>query len=239
MSSPVVCESDGKVTTITLNRPEVGNRITNEMLGIIKRMIEDAAASRAIVLRGAGAHFCQGREVPRQAPGQILSALEARHIHAEPFLQLAGAFERSAVPIVGVIRGQVSGGGCALAGLCDVTIASDDATFQLPEMHHGIPPCLAMAALCRRMPRKALVYWVFSTEPIDAATALSLGILSQVVALANLEKAVTALLHKLVAYAPTAAQAVKQYMRSAPELNTEAAAELAANLLANVVSSHR
>jgi enoyl-CoA hydratase len=239
MSSPVLCESDGKVTTITINRPEVGNRIANEMLGTIQGMIEGAAGSRVIVLRGAGEHFCRGREVPRPAPGQILSAMEARQLHAEPFLALASAFERVDTPIVGVIRGEVSGGGVALAALCDVTIASEDATFVLPEMHHGIPPCLAMAALCRRMPRKALVHFVYSTDPLDAATALSLGIVSQVVPLAELEKAASALVHKLVEYAPTAVQAVKQYMRSAPELDSQAAADLGGNLLANVVSSLR
>jgi enoyl-CoA hydratase/carnithine racemase len=106
-------------------------------------------------------------------------------------------------------------------------------------MHHGIPPCLAMAALCRRMPRKALVHWVYAADPIDAAKALSLGIVSEVVALAELEKAASALVHKLVAYAPTAVQAVKQYMRSAPELDSQAAADLGGNLLANVVSSLR
>jgi enoyl-CoA hydratase/carnithine racemase len=239
MSSPVLCESDGKVTTITLNRPEVGNRVTNEMLGIIRQMIEDAAGTRAIVLRGTGENFCQGREIPKLAPGQVLSAIEAKQIHTEPMLKLAGAFEHVSVPIVGIVRGKVSGGGCALAGLCDVTIASDDTTFELPEMHHGIPPCLAMAVLCRRMPRKALVHLVYSTDPIDAKTALALGLISRVVPVPELEKEAAALVHKLVDYAPAAAQAVKQYMRSAPDLDTQAAAELASNLLANVVSSHR
>ena len=129
MSSPVLCDSDGKVTTITLNRPEVGNRVTNEMLGTIRQMIEDAAGTRAIVLRGTGENFCQGREIPKLAPGRVLSAIEAKQIHTEPMLKLAGAFEHVSVPIVGIVRGKVSGGGCALAGLCDVTIASDDTTL--------------------------------------------------------------------------------------------------------------
>src|SRR5262249_52290014 len=156
---------------------------------------------------GAGAHFCQGREVPRPAPGQILSALEAKQIHADPFLSLAAAFERTAAPIVGVIRGQVSGGGCAIAGLCDVTIAAADATFVPPEVHHGIAPCLAMAGLGRRMPRKALVHWVYPADPLDAAAALPLGLVGQVVPPAELDRAADALVKKLLGYAPTAVQA--------------------------------
>jgi len=239
MSDPVLCESDGKVTTIILNRPDAGNRITNEMFATIGKMAEAAAASRAIVIRAAGDNFCLGRQLPPIAPGQIITALEAKQLHTEPVLSLAAIFERVAAPIVGVVRGKVSGGGCAVAGLCDVTIASEDATFQLPEMHHGIPPCLAMAALCRRMPRKALVHLVYSTDPIDAATALSLGIVSKVVPLARLEAEAAALVRKLAEYPLPATQAVKQFMRSGPDLDSQAAAELAGNLLANVVSSYR
>ena len=239
MADPILLKSDGKLTTITLNRPDVGNRVTNEMLGTLKTMIEGADASRAIVIRAAGDDFCHGRQLPPATPGQILTATEAKTLHAEPVLSLAGAFERAAPPIVGVVRGKVSGGGCAIAGMCDVTIAADNATFQLPEMHHGIPPCLAMAALCRRMPKKSLVHLVYSTEPIDAATAFALGLVSKVVPLAKLDAEADALIDKLTHYAQPATQAVKLYMRSAPYLDLGAAADLAGNLLSNVVSSQR
>src|SRR5262249_35380304 len=150
MSAQVLCGEDGGVTTITLNRPDVGNRITNEMVLTVARMIDAAAGSHAIVLRGAGADFCLGRELPPGA-GDVPTALEAREVQAAPILKLAEAFTRASAPVVGVVRGRTTGGGCALAGLCDLTLASDDATFQLPEMQHGIPPCLAMAALAQRV----------------------------------------------------------------------------------------
>src|SRR5262249_60882777 len=136
-----------------------------------------------------------GRRLPRRTRGQLPTATEAKPLQAEPVLSLAGAFERAAPPIVGVVRGKVSGGGCAIAGMCDVTIAADNATFQLPEMHHGIPPCLAMAALCRRMPKKSLVHLVYSTDPIDAATAFTLGLVSKVAPLAKLDAEAAALVY--------------------------------------------
>ena len=234
-ASPVLCETAGQITTITLNRPEVGNRLTNEMAATVRQMI-DAADGRVIVLRGAGENFCLGRELPAKAH-ETLTALEAKDIHTEPILSLCAAFERSPLPIVGVVQGKAMGGACALAAMCDVTIAADNAVFQLPELNHGIPPCLAMAALARRVPRKAVVHLVYSTDPIDAATALSIGLISRVVSRADLDAAARALVDKLAQFSPPAVQAVKQFMRSAPDLGSQAAADLAANLLANVVSS--
>jgi enoyl-CoA hydratase/carnithine racemase len=236
MASPLLREDDGTVTTLTLNRPEVGNRLTNDMAADLRRLIQEAANSRVIVLRGAGENFCLGRELPPEAHGQ-LSALEAKRIHTEPILNLCAAFENSPAPIIGVVQRKAMGGATAIAAMCDITLASDDAVFQLPEMHHGIPPCLAMSALARRVPRKAIVYMVYSTDPIDAATALALGLVSRVVPRAELETAASALITKIAHYAPAPVAAVKQYMRFAPELESAAAAELAGNLLANVVSS--
>jgi enoyl-CoA hydratase/carnithine racemase len=234
-ANPVLCRQDGQVTTITLNRPEVGNRLTNEMAATMRQMIE-AAQGRVIVLRGAGENFCLGRELPPAAHGP-LTALEAKDIHTEPILSLVAAFERSRLPIVGVVQGKAMGGACALAAMCDVTIAADNAAFQLPELNHGIPPCLAMAALARRVPRKAVVHLVYSTDPIDAATALSIGLISRAVPRAELDAVANGLVDKLTQFSPSAVQAVKQFMRSAPDLDSQAAADLAANLLANVVSS--
>ena len=234
-ASPVLCEQDGQITTITLNRPEVGNRLTNDMAATVRQMI-DAAQGHVIVLRGAGENFCLGRELPAKAH-ETLSALEAKDTHTEPILTLCAAFERSPLPIIGVVQGKAMGGACAFAAMCDVTIAADNAVFQLPELNHGIPPCLAMAALARRVPRKAVVHLVYSTDPIDAATALSIGLISRVVPRANLDAAARTLVDKLAQFSQPAVQAVKQFMRSAPDLDSQAAADLAANLLANVVSS--
>jgi enoyl-CoA hydratase/carnithine racemase len=201
-------------------------------------MVSEALQSQVIVLRGAGENFCLGRELPAQA-SEPLTALASQDVHTEPILSLAAAFERTAVPIIGVVRGKVVGGGCAIAALCDVTIASEDATFQLPELQHGIPPCLAMAVLAPRVPLKAIVHLVYSAEPIEARRALAIGLVSDVLPGAELEGRAKALVERLCSFPRPAVQAVKRYMRSAPALDREAAAELARNLITNVVTSLR
>jgi enoyl-CoA hydratase/carnithine racemase len=121
--------------------------------------------------------------------------------------------------------------------LCDVVIASDDATFVLPEMTRGIPPCLAISALARRVPRKALTHLVLSAEPIDAPTALAIGLVSRVVPKAELDNVAKGFIAKMSGYPPAMTRTVKEYMRSAPELDPTAAADLASNIMATVMSS--
>src|ERR1700746_1833334 len=65
--------------------------------------------------------------------------------------------------------------------VADITIASDAATFQVPEMLHNILPTMVMSALADRATRKALAYLVYSTKPVSAERALSYGIVSDVV----------------------------------------------------------
>ena len=238
MSNYLRCETTGSLTTITLNRPECGNLVSNEMGAELAGMIEAAAGSQLIVLRGAGDNFCLGRDsAALRAAGPFKTALEMRRGNTEPALAVYGAFRRVKVPVLGIVQGKAIGFGCALAGLCDVTIASDDAQFQLPEMDHGIPPCLAMSALLGNVAPKAIMYLVYSTELIDAARAREMGLVSKVVARRDLEKEAEAFIKKTLARVPAAVPAVKEYMRSAPRMEPQAAADFGSTLLAGVLSS--
>jgi enoyl-CoA hydratase/carnithine racemase len=239
MPTPILCETRDGVTTVTLNRPEIGNRITNDMAGTLATLIDSARDARVIVLKGAGNDFCLGRDLPHPDPAKPPSAVDVRNNDTEPMLSLFARFQRTSAPIVAIVQGKVQGGACAIVGLCDVTIASDDSTYVLPEMQRGIPPCLAMTALARRMPRKALTHLVYSGDPIDAQTALAFGIVSRVVAREKLEAEGEAFIRKLVGYSDATVRTVKEYMRSAPELEFQAAADLASNIMATVMSSRR
>src|ERR671922_1244798 len=196
MPDPILTEKDGDVTTITLNRPEAGNRQTDATWAEVTNMIDAAAQdSRLIVFKGAGDDFCLGRE----AMGQPAPALEAYTMRerSDTIFNLYGAFRNAKVPIIGVVQGRAVGLGCALAALCDITMASDRDRFQLPEMAHNIMPTIAMSALVDRVARKAGTYLVDSTQEIDAHKALVIGLVSDVVAANDLDKAAAALVNRL------------------------------------------
>ena len=235
MAEPILKQKEGDVTTIILNRPEAGNRQTDATWAEVTKMLDAAAqASRVILFKGAGDDFCLGREAMGQ-PSPILEAYGVRD-RSETIFNLYGAFRNAKVPIIGVVQGRAVGLGCALAALCDITIASDRARFQLPEMSHRIMPTIAMSALVDRLPRKAATYLVYSTQEIDAHKALTFGLVSNVVPTGKLDAAVTSLVEHFKKTPLAALLAVKEYARSAFSMSTQAANDFARNLHATVNS---
>lgn len=233
MAEPIIEEQSADITTLILNRPEVGNRQTDATWAQLTETINAAAkTSRLIVLKGAGDDFCLGREAMGQ-PTPVLEAYAMRE-RSETIFSLYGAFRNARVPILGVVQGRAVGLGCALAALCDITVASDRARFQLPEMAHNIMPTIAMSALVDRVPRKAATYLIYSTQEIDAHQALTFGIVSNVVTAHELDAAVVNLIDRLKKTPLPALLAVKEYAKSAFGLGTQAATDFARNLHATV-----
>ncbi len=238
MSNFILRERVGEITTITINRPDIGNRVSDSMAVELTDMIDNAAKdSHLILLKGAGDEFCLGREtMGHRAPGPLPEAYVLRE-KIDVIFDAYEAFRQSNVPVVGVVQGRAVGFGCALAALCDITVASDRATFQLPEMAHNIMPTIAMSALVDRVPRKALMYLVYSTDEVDAALALSFGLVSLVVPADRLVSAVEHLVTAIKNSPKPAVMAVKEYARSALRMDTQAANDFARNLHATINSS--
>jgi enoyl-CoA hydratase len=237
MSDPVLKHKDGDITTITLNRPESGNRQTDETWAQVTQMLNAAAQeSRLILFKGAGADFCLGRESmgqPPPTPGPEAYAVRDR---SEIIFNLYGAFRSAKAPIIGIVQGRAVGLGCALAALCDITLASEKARFQFPETAHRIMPTIAFSALVDRVPRKAATYMIYSTAEIDAQQALTFGIVSNVVPAGELEAKVSELAEHFRKMPLPAVFAVKEYARTAFDMSTQAATDLARNLHATVNS---
>ena len=237
MADPVVMQKDGDIVTITLNRPEAGNRQTDATWAQVTQMFDDASkSSRLILFKGAGDDFCMGREAMGQAqPGPAPEAYAVRD-RAETIFNLYGTFRNARVPVIGVVQGRAVGLGCALAALCDITIASDRARFSFPETAHRIMPTIAFSALVDRMPRKAATFMMYSAQEIDAHKALTFGLASNVVPASDLESAVGTLVEHLKKMPLAAVLALKEYARTAFGMSTQAATDFARNLHATVNS---
>ena len=236
MSDDILTRRSGPVFEVILNRPGDGNAATDAMAADLTRIIGEAAqTSHFIVLRGAGSDFCVGRSSMGRPAGS-LEALDRRR-SSEVIFDCYGAFRQSPVPIVGVVQGRALGFGCALAALCDITIASDAATFQVPEMAHNILPTMVMSSLIDRVPRKALTYLVYSTAVISAMRALSVGLVSEVVPAADLEGQVQTLAAALLKAPRPAVLGAKEYARSAFTMDIHGAVDFARNLHATINSS--
>ena len=100
-----------------------------------------------------------------------MTPLQVRHPVAEVPLALYAAVKEARAPTLAIVQGEALGVGCALAGVCDLTIAAEDAIFQVPELDHNIAPTLVMWALLNRASYKTAAHLVYTRERIGAQRA--------------------------------------------------------------------
>ncbi|HXF33231.1 MAG TPA: enoyl-CoA hydratase/isomerase family protein [Candidatus Acidoferrales bacterium] len=231
----MLSKQNGPVLEITINRPDDGNKATDDMARELTALLHGAShAAELVVLRGAGNDFCLGRA--RGRPPESNDPLARRGAY-DTIFDCYAAFRRAEIPVVGVIQGAAAGFGCALAALCDITIAAKSATFQVPEMGHNIFPGMVLSSFVDRVPRKALAYLVYTTATIDAERALTFGIVSEVVPADALEETVGKVTAALLKAPRPARLAVKEFARAALDMNVQGAVDFARNLHATINSS--
>jgi len=191
----IIYETQGPVATITLNRPDALNAISQQMTTELHRALDEADADarvRAIILTGAGRGFSAGYDIARRPEGR--SSLDGRGVEHAEFLKDwwtrdAASTQRLlhlwhlGTPIIAAVHGWVMGGGFWYSLACDITLAADDAVFAQPEVRHTSNTTILFAALAGW---KAAHRYALTGDHLDAAEALRLGIVNEVVPRAQL-----------------------------------------------------
>jgi len=233
----ILTKQDGPVLHVTINRPDSGNAVTDDMVRELTRVIGEASkTSDIVVLRGAGKDFCVGRAGMGARP-EVEPTAFARRNFSDVVFDAYGAMRNCPIPIVCVVQGGAHGFGCAIAAACDITIASDKATFSVPEMAHQIMPTMVMSSFVDRVPRKAMAYLVYSMFEVSSERALSYGIVSDVVPAARLDGHVEKLLEAMLKAPSISLRSAKEYVRTAPDMPVAGAVEYARNLHATINSA--
>ena len=183
-------EKAAPVVTLTLNRPETLNAINPQLTAELHRALDEADADsevRAIILTGAGRAFSAGYDIGRRPDGK--SALDPAGIEVADFLKrwwtnddassrrLQHIWQLSK-PVIAAVHGWVMGGGFWYSLACDITIAADDSVFAQPEVRHISNTTILFAALAGW---KAAHRYGLTGDHFDAAEALRLGIVNEVV----------------------------------------------------------
>jgi enoyl-CoA hydratase len=234
MSNELLVQQDGPILRVTINRPEQGNGMSDAMALELASLLDRAHDSvEMVLLRGAGADFCIGRVRDPNA-GPPSPEAYVRREEYDAIFECYSAIRRCQVPVVGVIQGRAMGFGTAVAALCDVSIASDAATFNIPEMAHNIMPTMVMSALFDRMNRNAILWMTYSRDFINAERAMAYGLVSTVVPAAKLEEEVEQFCMRLTGAPRPAIRGLKEYLRVAPTMNAQAATDYARSLHAMV-----
>jgi enoyl-CoA hydratase/carnithine racemase len=228
----------GAVARIDLGRPDEGNALTRDMMRSLSQLIRVQAADPAVsvvVLEAQGSHFCRGRD-GRGESSAGLSPYEVRVQMMGAVLGVYEAINAAPIPVVAAVQGSAIGFGAALAGACDITIASRDAKFSFTEIKHGIPPTLAIAAVEKKMPNKALAYLIYSAAEISADEAVTFGLVSRTVPAAEVGTQVEVLTTELASRPRLVLETIKKFMANAQEMTQSQSAEYAGVLLALVRS---
>ncbi len=234
MSKELLVQQDGAILRVMINRPEHGNGMSDAMARELTELLRRAhESSEMVLLRGAGEDFCIGRARDPNAPKPSPDAYERRDEY-DVIFDCYRAIRQCVVPVIGVVQGRAMGFGTAVAALCDVSFASTKATFNIPEMGHGIMPTMVMSALFDRMNRNAILWMTYSREFIDAQRALAYGLVSTVVPAERLEQEVEDFCAKLAASPRPAIRGLKEYLRAAPDMCEHGAIDYARSLHALV-----
>lgn len=198
-------ETDGRVTTVTLNRPEVMNSINPAMHHELQAAFDAFAADDeqfVCVVTGAGERaFCAG------------SDLKAGAGDGYPKNGYAGLIERFDLykPVIAAVNGVCLGGGFEVALACDIIIASDNASFGLPEPRVG---AVALGGgvhrLVRQIGLKRAMGYLFTTRRISAQEGLDLGLVNEVVPPADLLATARKWCDEILAAAPMSIRATKE-----------------------------
>ena len=237
MTAPVLFETKADCLDVILNRPEEGNLITNEMGQEIARVLREIGPEIKLVrLRGKGAHFCKGRQAPK-IDRATMTPLQVRHPVAEVPLGLYAAVKEARAPTLAIVQGEALGVGCALADVCDLTMAAEDAIFQVPELNHNIAPTLVMWALLNRAPYKSVAHLVYTRERISAERAQALGLVTQLVAPAALDAEAEKLTQAILSRPAAPLQGIKEFLKFASRMDPASASAFSSVLNAAVTSS--
>lgn len=167
---------DGEVAYLTLAHPPV-NVIDFAMIAEMRRFLEEVGAEPrlcAIALQGTGRVFSAGVDIPSHLP-------ETVHRMLDEFHSVFALLDELAVPTVALVRGACLGGACELACYSDIVLASENASFGLPEIKLGVYPPVAAAIFPQRFGYQGAMRLLLTGETIDAAAAVRVGLASRAV----------------------------------------------------------
>jgi enoyl-CoA hydratase/carnithine racemase len=179
------------VATLTLNRGTRFNPLSSAMIAALHAELDVVAADaslRVVVIAAEGRGFCAGHD------------LREMRLHATDYGWQRRLFDDCSrmmlriteipQPVIGRVHGIATAAGCQLVAMCDLAVAADTATFALPGVNIGVFCSTPAVGVARNVGRKRAMELLLTGAPIDAATALSWGLVNRVVPLQALDEEV-------------------------------------------------
>lgn len=202
---------EGKIATLTLNRPEALNALNIELLSEISRALIDFMRDDNLwvgIITGSGEKaFCAGADIKEALP-RLKEFKNLPWVEPPLFRGL-----KLWKPLVAAVNGHALGGGLELALLCDIRIASENATFGVPEVTLGLIPAWGgTQRLPRAIPPALAAEMLMTGRLINAQEAYRIGLVNKVVPIADLMNTAKQMAEMLCKPSPLAVRAVKKAM---------------------------
>jgi enoyl-CoA hydratase/carnithine racemase len=179
------------VLTITLNRPETRNALSESLMRSLQLTLDEAvddASVKVIVLAANGPAFCAGHDL-REMSARRKDPDRGLAYYRDIFSQCSRLMQtivRHPKPIIAQVHAVATAAGCQLVASCDLAVASSEARFATPGVNIGLFCSTPMVALSRAVPRKAALEMLLTGEAISAEEARRLGLVNRVVAATDL-----------------------------------------------------
>ena len=196
---PVLIARDSHdVVTLTLNRPESFNALSEALLTALQRALDDLATDdsvRVVVLAAAGKAFCAGHDLKemRESP-----SLDYYQTLFESCGRVMMAVQRLPVPVIARVHGMATAAGCQLVAMCDLAVASSTARFAVSGVNLDLFCATPSVALSRNLGRKQAFEMLVTGAFIDAQQALAKGLINRVADPAELDDEVARLVNSIL-----------------------------------------
>ena len=223
-------DADG-ICTLTLNRPAQRNALSiglmEAIVAALDRIQEDASV-RVVIITGAGPAFCAGHDL-KELRG------DATRAHYEKTFALCAAMMQRIIalpqPVIAAVHGIATAAGCQLVATCDLAVAAEEAHFATPGVNIGLFCSTPMVALSRAVPRKQAMEMLLTGDPIDAPTALRLGLVNRLAPTPQVMEEALALAAEIVAKSPLTLKIGKEAFYRQAELGLAEAYDYASAVM--------
>jgi len=237
MNPFLLYEQSGAVVTLTMNSPETrnvltGNSAPQEFVDACARITADPSV-RVVILTGAGPAFSAGGNLKHMQGMFEFTPGELRQWYRNGIQRLANALYNLEVPTIAAVNGPAIGAGCDLSTMCDIRIASENASFAESFVKVGLIPGDGGAWLLpRTVGMSKAAEMSFTGDALNAAEALACGLVSRVVAPDRLLPEARALAERIAANPGGALRMAKRLLREGQHLRLDGMLEMAASLQA-------
>lgn len=220
-SDLILSQVHGDYAVVTLNRPDKRNAMNIPAQEALWDVLADlrVKGTKAIVLTGAGdVSFCAGADTRDKTPTRDRQTA----VDHDSWMKTQDIIARHPAVIIAAVNGYALGGGLTLVNNADLAIASETATFGMPEIGLGIFPALAGPTTVRRILPKHAAEMIFTAERIDAQMALRFGLINRVVPASELLPAAEALAAHIAGFDSFAIDYSKKAYRDTADMSWEA-----------------